>query len=194
MRHDIRLEGYAFRLRPVEISDAALIVGLRNNPGLNRFLHASSPRVEDQVQWIANYHQRSGDYYFVVESMVDLAAEGVVSLYDIDTEAFSGEWGRWILRPGSLAAIESSWLIYRVAFEVVGLHEVFCRTVAANAAVVSFHDSCGITDRRVLHNHFELGGQRQDAIEHRVERTAWPALEARLSKLGQMTARRLARA
>jgi RimJ/RimL family protein N-acetyltransferase len=89
--------------------------------------------------------------------------------------------------------VESAWLIYRIAFEVFGLGEVYCRTVAANAAVVSFHDSCGITDRHVLPSHFELGGQRLDAVEHRVDRSAWRVLEPRLLRLVQFTARRLAR-
>jgi RimJ/RimL family protein N-acetyltransferase len=194
MRHDIHIDGHAYRLRPVEAADAPLIVGLRTNASLNRYLHASSSRVEDQVQWIAHYHQRSGDYYFVVESRLSHDPEGVVSLYDIDNDSRNGEWGRWILKPGSLAAVESAWLIYRVAFEIIGLQEAFCRTVAANAAVVSFHDSCGIADRRTLAGHFELGGHRHDAIEHRVDRVAWPALDARLSRLAALTARRLARA
>jgi RimJ/RimL family protein N-acetyltransferase len=193
MQHDIRVDGHAFRLRPVGDADAPLIVGLRSNGSLNRFLHASSSRIEDQLEWLARHYQRPGDYYFVVESMAGAVPEGVISLYDVDAQGLRGEWGRWILSPGSLAAVESAWLIYRVAFEVVGLQEVYCRTVAANAAVVSFHDSCGITDRRVLPGHFDLGGQRHDAVEHRVDHAAWSALEPRLSRLAQLTARRLAR-
>lgn len=193
MRHDIRIEGYAFRLRPVNDSDASFICRLRTDGYLNRFLHASSPRIEDQLEWLGRYYDRPDDYYFVVEALATGASEGVISIYDVEAHGKRGEWGRWILRPKSLAAIESAWLIYRVAFDRIGLEEVYCRTVAANTAVVSFHDSCGITNQRLLPNHFELGGRAHDAVEHSVSRASWIELGARLSRLAQLTARRIVR-
>jgi len=193
MRHDLTQEGAAFRLRPIGDADAALVLELRSNPELNRFLHATSPSLDDQLAWLARYYERPGDYYFVVERLQGGAAEGVISLYDIDAANHGGEWGRWILRPGSLAAVESAWLIYRCAFETLGLQEVYCRTVADNGPVVSFHDSCGIADRRVLPAHFDLGGRKVDAVEHRVVRSQWNELGPRLEKLARLTARRLQR-
>lgn len=192
MRHDIRLSGAAFGLRPVVATDAEFIVGLRSDATLNTFINPTSPLVQDQLDWIARYEQREGDYYFVIERLLDRSAEGLISLYDV--VCGEGEWGRWLLRPGSLAAVESAALIYRCAFDRLGLQAVFCRTVAANERVVSFHDSCGITERRVLPGHFEMRGQRWDAVEHRLTRVAWPAVDARLNHLAQLTARRLARA
>jgi len=194
MRHDLTVAGPAFRLRPIGDGDAALVLELRNNPQLNRFLHATSSSLAAQLAWLAQYYERPGDYYFVVERQQDGLPEGVISLYDIDAAGHAGEWGRWILRPGSLAAVESAWLIYRCAFEQLGLDEVYCRTVADNASVVSFHDSCGIAQRTRLPGHFDLDGRRVDAVEHRVSRAAWHDLTPRLEKLAQLTARRLYRA
>ena len=193
MRHDLKLEGLAFRLRPVTEADAPLILKLRGNPELNRFLHATSSRIEDQLHWLARYYERSGDYYFVVERAGGGAAEGVISLYDLDALKKGAEWGRWILKPGSLAAVESAWLIYRCAFEMLDLDYVYCRTLADNAPVVAFHDSCGITARKLLPGHFELDGRSMDAVEHRVNRQDWPLIAPRLEKLAHMTARRLLR-
>ena len=193
MRHALTLEGAAFRLRPIGDADAPLVLTLRNSPKLNRFLHATSPYLDDQLAWLTSYYTRPNDYYFVVERLQDGMAEGVISLYDIDTTVRCGEWGRWILCPGSLAAVESAWLIYRCAFETLGLQEVYCRTVADNIPVVSFHDSCGLTDRHVLPGHFELNGRRADAVEHRIGLAAWAQLEPRLKQLAQLTAKRLYR-
>lgn len=187
------MEGYAFRLRPITDDDAALVVELRSNPELNRFLHASSNRVEDQLAWLAHYYEREGDYYFVIERRTNSMPEGVIALYDVDLVTNSGEWGRWILKPGSLAAVESAYLIYRVAFELLGLDSVYCRTVADNGKVVSFHDSCGISARQLLPQHFELGGRRHDAVEHRVDLASWIGIKPRLEKLAQLTARRVDR-
>jgi len=191
MRHEIHLAGAAFGLRPVTAEDAEFIVGLRNDAALNTFIHPTSPRVEDQVAWIERYEQSAGDYYFLIERLSDHSAEGLIGIYDI--EGGEGEWGRWMLRPGSLAAVESAALIYRCAFERLGLQAVACRTVAANKRVVSFHDSCGITARRILPDHVVLRGECWDAVEHRLTHEAWPAVDARLSHLAKLTARRLGR-
>lgn len=192
MRHEIVLEGAAYRLRPVRDADAGFIVELRGNPALNRYLHPGAANVEQQLAWLDKYHERPNDFFFVLEHRESGRAEGLVAIYD--AAAGIGEWGRWILRPGSTAAVESAWLIYRCAFERLGLREVFCRTVADNRAVVSFHDSCGIVRRALLAAQFTLHGQVFDAVEHRVSREEWPSIAPRLEMLATRSARRTARA
>lgn len=191
MRHDLVFRGYAFRLRPISDADAALVVEMRSNAQLNKFLHATSRSVDDQIAWLARYYERPGDYYFVVERLDSGTAEGVISIYNIDAELRSGEWGRWILKSGSMAAVESALMIYRCAFEKLGLQEVFCRTVAENVATVSFHDSCGITDRSLLPGRFDLHGQHVDAVEHRVNVATWQRIQPRMEALAQLVAKRL---
>ena len=187
------MEGYAFRLRPIADKDAAFVVELRSDPELNRYLHAGSNRVEDQLIWLAHYYEREDAYYFVIERRTNGMSEGVIGLYDIDLANGSGEWGWWILRSSSLAAVESAYLIYRTAFELLGLNSVYCRTVSDNDKVVSFHDSCGITARHLLPQHFEFGGYRHDAVEHRVDLDCWIGIKPGLGKLVQLTARRINR-
>lgn len=194
MRHSICLEGPAWRIRPVRDEDAPFIVELRNDPALGRYLHGGAANTSQQLDWLARYYERAGDYYFVVERRDTQSPEGLIALYDLDTQTQRAEWGRWILKPQSLAAVESAWLIYRAAFEVLGLQGVYCRTVADNQAVVSFHDSCGLTDRERLTAQFQLGDETLDAIEHRLSREAWPAVGAQLERLATLTARRLRRA
>lgn len=190
MRHKIIVEGYAYRLRPIGDGDAGFIISLRSDPELNRFLHSTPTSLNSQLEWLTRYYERPGDWYFVIERRSDGAAEGLISLYDFDAQMLSAEWGRWILRKGSISAVESAWLIYRCAFEQLFLLEVHCRTVAKNESVVSFHDSCGITDRSLLPNHFNLNGLKLDAVEHRVNVTAWKALGPRLGQLSEGMARR----
>jgi len=191
MRHELSVEGCAFRLRAVRDEDASFIVDLRSDPSLNRFIHAGAQRVAEQLLWLAKYYERPGDYYFVIERMGDQRPEGVIGLYDVRDRG--GEWGRWILQTGSLAAIESAWMIYRVGFELLDLESVYCRTVADNANVVSFHDSCGADRSAVLPLHFLIGDRRVDAVEHRVDRRSWPTIRARLDRLAVATSRRIGR-
>jgi RimJ/RimL family protein N-acetyltransferase len=182
VRHDVTVEGRAFRLRPARAEDSPFVLSLRTDPGLSRFLHPVSGRLEDQLAWFRAYEARPGDWCWTIERRAPRGAEleGTVALYDVAGEPARGEWGRWVLRPGSPAAVESAWLVYRAAFEVLGLGEVYCRTVADNARVLSFHDGCGLPRAATLPGHFRLGGRSADAIEHRLSHDAWPRVRARL--------------
>jgi len=186
MRHSHRVEGFRYALRPVAMADARFIAELRADPELGAYLHRTSGRVEDQEAWLTTYEARAGDYYFVVEERASGQPLGTVGVYDSDGRR--AEWGRWLIRREAPAAVESALLVYRAAFEALGLDEVYCRTVAENAKVVSFHDSSGAERVGLLEKHFELGGVAHDAVEHRVDRTRWDRMRPKLEFL----ARRLA--
>jgi RimJ/RimL family protein N-acetyltransferase len=191
LRHDLRLPGYAFRLRPVCEADAAYIVDLRRRAGT--FLNRGAQSEEAQLQWLAHYFERAGDYYFVVETSDGVRREGLVGVYDVCPAKREAEWGRWVLEPGSNGAVESALLVYRCAFEHLRLEGVRCRTLAANAAVVAFHDSCGLA-RTAEEAIVEHDGERCSAIEHVLTRTDWPLARERLDKLARRFARNTARA
>lgn len=191
MEHDLQLGGYGFGLRPVAPGDAALIVDLRSKTERSKFLNPIPPSVEQQSDWLKRYSQRAGDYYFVISRQRDGYPEGLIGLYDVDSAGPRAEWGRWIIRQGSLAAIESALRIYELGFERLGLVEVYCRTLAANSAVVSFHDSCGLVRRGLIKNAFEFNGTKHDAIEHFITRDGWPAVKAGLDPKARFIARRV---
>ena len=191
MRHSITLDGHGYRLRPINDKDASFILKLRNDPVLGRFLNATDFSLQSQLNWLENYYDRAGDWYFIVERRSDNGPEGLISIYDLNENQLKAEWGRWILRSGSNAAIESVWLIYKCAFELLNLHQLYCRTVADNVSVVSFHDSCGIRNRVRLTGHFNINGHVLDAFEHCVDITGWERLGSRLEYLSEKLARRL---
>lgn len=194
MRHDFTLEGFAYRLRPISNADASFVLQLRSNSHLNQFLHTTSPNLQDQMNWFSAYYERAGDYYFVIERKDSSSPEGLISLYDVNFESKKAEWGRWILKPGSLAAVESALAIYTFGFEQLQLSQIYCRTVSNNKSVVSFHDSCGIQHRKVLKNHFKIGEHFVDAVEHLIDLQSWPQVQATLKRLAELTSRRLTRA
>lgn len=190
MQHDLHVAGDAFALRPVELSDSDFIVELRNNPRLGRFIHPGASDARSQHAWLRSYFEREGDYYFMVVDTRSGALEGTVAIYDVDESNRAAEWGRWVLRSGSLAAIESALLTYRLGFEQLNLDTIYCRTVAANEAVVSFHDSAGLPRSGFLPAHAKLGHETFDLIEHRATRHNWPQIESTLAPLARMLARR----
>ena len=179
MEHSISLACVRYRLRPVTMEDAAFIVELRSDPVLNRYLHEISPRVDVQVAWLERYFARPDEYYFIVEHADSGERHGTIGIYDVEKAAASAEWGRWILKQGSMAALESAWLVYEAGFSKLGLATLSSRTLVENTCVVSFHDSFGASRIGILKDHFVVGGERRSAIEHRIEAADWPALRSR---------------
>ena len=192
MRHGIVTEGHAFRLRPVDVEDAAFILELRADPERSRYLHPICGGLDAQQRWIETYFERPRDYYFVIENRLTKQREGTAGIVVNES---GNEWGRWIVRAGSLAGLESACLVYRIGFEVLGLDSILCRTVMENAAAVEFHRSFGLEEVRTLPRYFELDGKLLDAVEMRLTRPRWDAirggLEGKAARLAAAETRRL---
>ena len=187
MRHDLNVPGHAFRLRPVVEHDADFIVDLRRRAG--RFLNRGAASKAEQLAWLAEYFERTGDFYFVVESTSDARREGLLGLYGLDARNRTAEWGRWILEPTSSAAVESALLIYCCAFERLGLERVWCRTLVENRQVIAFHESCGLARAAELAT-IEHNGELLPAVVHTLTRTEWPSVRTRLDQLASRFAAR----
>ena len=167
------IKGHLYRLREVESRDAQFIVKLRNDERLNRFINKSASGIQKQNAWLEDYFERKNDFYFIVENLITHEPEGLISVYDINFADEFGEWGRWIILPGSLAATESAYLIYEFSFEHLGLSKIFCRTVKDNASVISFHDNCGAKRVDIHPNYLMKNGRYYTAIEHEVLLENW---------------------
>ncbi len=190
MKHNYSKEGLLYRLRPVELSDAGFIIETRlEDAERNRFLHTISDSVEEQQKWLTEYFKRPGDYYFVVENMLTGLPEGLISFYD--EKDGSAYWGRWCIKKDSLAAAESVNLLYQIAFEQVGLNELYCRTVVNNTGVVSFHESIGEKTRLIIKDEFLIDGKYFDAIEQYADRgTYYNTVKPTLDRQSEMIYRR----
>lgn len=191
LRHSISIEGTHYRLRPVTSEDSSFIVQLRTDPQRNRFIHPTSPILADQEAWLNAYFERPGDYYFIVEQKETEQAEGTIAIYNLDLPNRCAEWGRWILHPNSKGAFESNLLIYRIAFDVLGLNMLYCRTAIENVQVVLFHKALGLTTHARFSRYFNFGKAFYDAIEQRMTKETWyknrAALESKASWVGSYT-------
>lgn len=189
MKHNYALEGYGYKLRPVRTTDAQFIIDTRSEDAeRSQFIHAISRDVSMQEKWIQNYYEREGDYYFVVENRLTGNPEGLISFYNVKDG--SAEWGRWVIRKGSWAAAESVLLLYKIAFDQVGLKELFCRTITDNTSVVSFHNAAGEHTRKILSAYVELNGKKYDVIEQYADRKIFaeevlPKLELQAHRIFQ---------
>lgn len=164
MKHDYIIEDFGVRLRPVEVSDCGYIHNLRRMNGLSAFIGDTDPDISKQVDWMRQYFDREGDYYFLVELVHGNVPVGTISLYD--EKMGRAEWGRWIIAPPYQLAPVTVWLIYQFAFKVLDLQEVYCRTVKDNVKVVSFHDHCGLKRIGEIANGVTINKIPRDLIVH----------------------------
>lgn len=169
MKHTIVIEGYAYKIRPVTLLDAAFIVDIRlEDKERNQYIHEIPRDVSIQEEWIEEYFKREGDYYFVIENKITGDKEGLISIYHIENE--KAEWGRWIIKKGSMSAIESVDLIYKTAFGKLGLEELFCRTIKENESVVAFHHAIHQKVRNIPENVIEWNGKKCYIVEQYVDK------------------------
>ena len=178
---------FPFKLRPVDVSDAPLIFELRSDAQRSRYLHSITGGVAEQENWILEDAQRIETRYFAVQRGTE--THGFVGLSMIDGVSASAEWGRWILREDSPAAVPSAKLIYEYGFEELELKRLYCRTIVENKSVVRFHDACGATRIDTISDYFEIDGVNFAAIEHQVTIDQWPNLKANLQRLTRLLER-----
>jgi RimJ/RimL family protein N-acetyltransferase len=189
----LHIRGFAFGLRPITLEDAEFIIELRSDTQRSRFLHPVPLSVEAQTAYLKQYLARENDYYFVIECQRDRSHEGLIGIYDIKLEGRTAEWGRWILRPGSLASVESALRIYEAAFDHLCIEQICTHTIVDNRSVVSFHEHCGLKQRAVRKGYYNFGGRSYDVVEQVLDRRDWPPVRQLLEAKARRIAQRVER-
>ena len=186
MRHDGLMEGAGFRIRRVGDDGAILIVALRTAPHFMRYLAKLSINRNSQPKWLDFFCGKQSDYNFMNERVAGGGAQGTIGLFDIRGEAGEAEWGHWLIKPGSLAAVERALLIYWFGLKVL---ELGC-TYADTAPVVLLPGRTGAQCRAVLDGYFSRDGQAIGAIKHVIEAVAAePALGLFAARTARLPAR-----
>lgn len=194
MQHSFTVSGYFYRLVPVELSDSENILRLRTDLDRAKYLNSTQNSTKVQRDWISGYFERENEYYFRITKNQDPeSCEGFVSAYNFDEDLSSYEWGRWIVDPKSLSAVESAHLIYKFCFETLNARSVYCITVADNKKVVSFHDSCELDSKKILRDYYNISGEQHDGVRHEVRRDRFvERVNPRLEKISKLLAKKLA--
>lgn len=142
----IRIEGQNLIFRLIELNDAAYLHGLRTNAAYNTHLPKIEGDVKGQRKWLEAYKMREAkgqEYYYVIERRDNGQRCGVVRLYGIEGDQFT--WGSWILEAHKppKAALESAYLIYQAAFDVLGLEKAIFDVRLTNNKAQAFHRRFG---------------------------------------------------
>jgi UDP-2-acetamido-3-amino-2,3-dideoxy-glucuronate N-acetyltransferase len=145
-RDDMKLlRGKHINMRLVEKTDAKFIVTLRSYAKSRKFLSATSTSIEAQEQWLSEYKTREDkgrEFYYVIE-LHDGTQVGLIRIYDLEKDIFSG--GSWIIAPGQphRIAVETVVLLYDLCFDQLGYTKVLLQVIRENQSVIKFHQRFG---------------------------------------------------
>jgi RimJ/RimL family protein N-acetyltransferase len=190
MLHTLNTEGFGARLRPVQMSDAAFIVWLRNQDYVTGRVGDSAPDVAGQQKWLETYFQRKDDFYFMVETIGGTPL-GTNGLYGRSGKA--AEWGRYIIRPEVQAALPGAILMFDLAFDKLGLSELLGRCVSTNLTMRSLIKKYGFRQTETKFGGQIIGGRPVDMIHFVLKAGDWPRWRRHLLPLAKFVEMRINR-
>ena len=144
------------------------------------------------------------DCSFALERRASGIFEGGVSIYTIRAKSGTGPG---CVRPNGAAGScgqarprpwSAPFSFIALAFERLGLDEVYCRTVQRNASVVSFHTSFGAADAPRAAGLCGAERRPHDSVEQVMTANRWaaiaPGIESKVERLGALLSRSAASA
>jgi diamine N-acetyltransferase len=143
------IQSSRLRLRLAEAGDLPLTLAWRNQDEIRRWFKNSNPLTLEQHQaWFSSYLLRDDDYLFLIEETDRLNRPiGQVSLYGIDWQGGSAEFGRILIgepeAQGAGLAGEATTLLLDFAFREWGLREIYLEVIAENARALRVYRRCG---------------------------------------------------
>lgn len=172
MRHDISLEGYGIRLRPVTFDDSEFIVTLRNMPHAVGKIGDSATTIDAQKKWLQGYMERQGDYYFIIESRLSIKL-GTISVYNINFDDLIAEIGRTVVIPGSFAVIPASILLIDFCFHQLKMETLVGCVVSTNKEVIRFNQQLGYIITKIVPQELSIGGCYVDMVHIQLTLKRW---------------------
>lgn len=138
LRSRIRYGSDACCLISADARYASETVRLRNDPRVNRFIHASELTEEAHLEWLAMQASRRDAFNFVI--LVNGKFAGTASLYEV-VPGDKAQFGRFVMPEDGRRtfAIAAEFLCLSFAFDVLSLRAVWCRVAAENTSTVEFH-------------------------------------------------------
>lgn len=159
------LRGTFVALRPLTVDDAEQTLRWRLADRA-RLLNRGAETVEQQAAWIAA--RPADEINFVIE-LASGEPVGMLSLVGIDRAHRHAEPARFLIGEPDLvrgipAAVEAMQLLYRHAFDELGLHRVHGTIAADNRLMVKWQKFLGMREEGILRHHYFIGGVFHDAV------------------------------
>ena len=146
-------ENEQVRLRLLRSSDLQLTLHWRNQDHIRRwFFHSDLITPEQHTRWFEQYAERDDDFVFVIEDVQNGGQPvGQVALYHVDWQQSRAEFGRLMIGEDSAAgkglAFTATQLTLQIAFQSLGLREVYLEVYADNSRAIAIYTRAGFQVR-----------------------------------------------
>ncbi len=146
------IENGRVRLRLLEQRDLPLTLAWRNQEQIRKWFFFSDIIAPEQHRaWFDLYRTRNDDFVFVIEDVWSIYRPvGQVAVYGIDWQARRGEFGRLMIGEadarGKGFANEATRLITSMAFDMLGLNEVYLAVLNDNVSAIKTYLACGFEE------------------------------------------------
>jgi len=143
------IPGRGIELRLLRPDDLERTLEWRNRDENRQwFVHSDPIRLESHLAWFRKYQERDDDFVFVVESLEPRRTPiGQASLYDVDWDARTAEFGRLLIGEPSARGqgfgLEATRALLGFGFDSLGLEQVHLEVFAHNASAVKIYQRCG---------------------------------------------------
>lgn len=159
------IEGSHVKLRLLETADAELTFKWRQSDRAV-LLNKGAETIDSQRIWIEN--RPSSELNFMIE-LNNGSRVGMISLISINQFNKNAEAARFLIGEETMAqgipvAIESMMLLYKLAFETLGLERVYGTVVEDNVLMLKWQKFFGMSQEGIMRRHYYINGKFQDAI------------------------------
>jgi RimJ/RimL family protein N-acetyltransferase len=145
-----RLDGTRLYLRPLELQDADLILRWRSLPDVaNQLFSEHPPTRAEHEAWYSRLQESDDRIEFIIVALEGEVPIGTIGLSSIDRENGEAEYGiligdaKW---RGIGMASEASEVIFRYAFESLGLQKIRLSLFADNSSARALYDLLGFVE------------------------------------------------
>lgn len=150
MYYDGVVEGKFVDLKSVTVEDAEFTRNIRRDPDFAKFFPPLDNTVEQQENWIKSQQEKKGDYFFVVWDKAGNRI-GTIAVYDIFDKCC--ESGRLAVKGNAFQSMEAQLLIFKFAFDYLGMDTVLGYIFADNERAIRFNKQFGcIMDEPEIHD------------------------------------------
>ncbi len=149
-RFERGLEGVSVLLKPLEERNLPLTLAWRNRPGIREcFVNSDPIEPEAHGRWFRRYLDDPNDFVFMIVERAGARPVGQVSLYKVDRQAGTAEFGRLMIgepdAAGKGLAREASLLVLRHAFDL-GIRSVELFVRESNHRAIGLYRSVGFEE------------------------------------------------
>ncbi len=133
-------------LRMCQFTDLPLTLSWRNKEDIRQWFFNSDPiTMEGHRSWFQNYLERDNDFLFIIE--YEKTPVGQISLYNINWENQTGEYGRLLIGDpiarGRGVSKRATNILLKIGFDELLLNEINLEVKKTNLAAINVYSSCG---------------------------------------------------